>query len=183
MSRQDLIDKLATYGECHPGERATIEQFLAFVHEHPDCFRRELKSGHITGSAWVVNRDGTKVLLLHHRKLDKWLQPGGHADGNPDVHSVAKRELIEETRLATFAPVGGGIFDLDIHPIPERPGEPAHLHYDVRFAFRATGPEALQSNAESYTVTWICLDAIHLYTNEASIRRMHAKWKAISQAT
>ena len=91
--------------------------------------------GHITGSAWVVDPAGSRLLLTHHRKLGKWLQLGGHSDGEPDTLAVALREAREESGLRV-RPISNAVLDIDIHTIPALKGEPAHLHYDVRFALR-----------------------------------------------
>jgi 8-oxo-dGTP pyrophosphatase MutT (NUDIX family) len=137
-----------------------------------------LEHGHLTGSAWIVNHAGDKVLLLHHRKLEKWIQPGGHADGEFNLLSVALREAREESGLSSLSPLRTEIFDLDIHVIPERNGEPAHLHYDLRYALTADDTEALQGNNESHALAWIALDGISDVTDEESVLRMQRKWLA-----
>ena len=92
--------------------------------------------GHITGSAWVVDIAGNRVLLADHAKLGRWLQPGGHSDGDPDTLAVALREAREESGLDVRA-LDDAIFDIDVHRIPARGDEPAHLHFDVRFLVQA----------------------------------------------
>ena len=132
MHRKDILRKLEDYLDVYRNESQMIERFIAFVSSNEDCFERALKEGHVTGSAWVVNRDGTRVLLTHHKKLNKWLQLGGHADGDSDVLWVAMREVAEESGIEAVELVGDGIFDVDIHLIPARRDEPEHYHYDVR---------------------------------------------------
>ncbi len=105
----------------------------AFIDSHPDCFERSCQVGHITGSAWIVNRAGDRVLLTHHRKLGRWLQPGGHSDGDPDTLEVALREAREESGLDVRA-LDEAIFDLDVHLIPARGHEPAHLKHPLIFS-------------------------------------------------
>lgn len=177
MHRQSLKEQLADYAVRHPEESGTVDEFMHFVCSQPDCFCRSLSIGHITGSAWVVNADGSEVLLTHHRKLDRWLQLGGHADGDADVLAVAIKEAEEESGLTDFTLIGPGIFDIDIHPIPERKGEPEHLHYDVRYVLRANGPLDYTVSDESHDLRWVALDEVRSLTMESSMLRMVAKWK------
>src|SRR5437773_8684321 len=125
-----------------------MEALRQFVEANVDCFERSLQIGHITGSAWIVDRDRTHALLTRHRKLNKWLQLGGHADGDPDILRVALREAREESNLDAIRPVSEAIFDVDIHLIPERAGEPEHLHYDVRFLLEADRGSPLLATSE-----------------------------------
>lgn len=179
MHRQHLLDQLGEYLCRHPGEAETVERFMAFIRTEPDCFERHLAVGHITGSAWVVNGDGSEILLTHHRKLDRWLQLGGHTDGEADVLSVAMKEAEEESGLTDFSQVGTGIFDIDIHPIPERKGEPEHLHYDVRYVLRANGCTDYTVSDESHDLRWVKPDEVQTLTTETSMMRMVAKWNAL----
>ncbi|MEQ8303869.1 MAG: NUDIX hydrolase [Cyclobacteriaceae bacterium] len=131
--------------------------------------------GHLTGSAWVLNQNFTKVLMLHHAKLNKWLQPGGHADGEENLCNIALRELQEETGLRGAQLISESIFDLDIHPIPQRGSMPGHDHYDVRFAFLASDEEHLIINHESNDMQWVALDSLEAYNAERSVLRMKDK--------
>jgi 8-oxo-dGTP pyrophosphatase MutT (NUDIX family) len=176
MHRNDLLQALITYQTDHTEEAAIINRLLTFVQTHPDCFERSLSVGHITGSAWLVNEPGTHVLLTHHRKLNAWLQLGGHADGDADVSRVALREAQEESGLAQIEPVSETIFDVDIHAIPARPTEPAHFHYDVRYAFRAIGSDQFTVSDESHALAWIDIAALPQHVPEESICRMARKW-------
>ncbi len=183
MHRQPLLDQLARYAYSHPGEAETVALFVGFVRENPDCFERTLAIGHITGSAWIVSADGSETLLTHHRKLNRWLQLGGHADGDPDVPAVAMREAREESGLVDFAPVTGEIFDLDIHPIPARRDEPEHLHYDVRYVLRATGPTDFTVSEESHDLRWVPIGGVAALTAEESMLRMVRKWQDFPPAS
>ncbi len=131
-----------------PHERAMTAATLAFVEAQADCLLRTCVPGHLTGSAWIVDRTRRRVLLTHHRKLDQWLQLGGHADGDPDLAAVALREAQEESGLRSVAVVTPAIFDLDVHEIPARREDPAHLHYDLRFLIEADADEPLVISAE-----------------------------------
>ena len=178
MHRNNLLQKLKTYRTVWPDEQATAQRLICFVEEHADCFERSLAIGHITGSAWVVNQTGTHALLTHHKKLGKWLQLGGHADGDSDILRAALREVQEESGLAAFEPISPEIFDIDIHLIPERKGEPAHNHHDIRFAVRAVGSDEYVVSDESHDLAWVEIQSIEHVTNEVSILRMAEKWLA-----
>jgi 8-oxo-dGTP pyrophosphatase MutT (NUDIX family) len=175
VHRQPLLDQLAAYQLKHPAEAETIGRFIAFVERCPDCFERSLLEGHITGSAWIMDADGGRVLLTHHRKLDAWLQLGGHADGESDVQAVALKEAREESGLEDFEVLGEGIYDLDIHLIPERKGVPEHYHYDVRYLLRATGSTDYVVSEESHDLRWVAVNEVATLTEDQSMLRMVRK--------
>ena len=112
---------------------------LRFIEAHPNSLERSCLLGHLTGSAWLVTPDRRSTVLLHHKKLNRWLQPGGHADGNGNLFEVALHEASEETGLDLFIfiPVTNLIFDIDVQKIPERGAELAHTHYDIRYISRS----------------------------------------------
>jgi len=151
----------------------------AFVAAHEDCFRRELGIGHVTGSAWVLSPDRRRVLLTHHRKLDLWLQLGGHADGECDVRLVALREAREESGLVRVRLLADAIFDVDVHSIPARAREPAHFHYDVRFVCEADDMEPLVVSDESHDLAWVELDRVAVLSADRSVLRMVRKSLAL----
>ncbi|MGJ3243849.1 MAG: NUDIX hydrolase [Opitutales bacterium] len=176
MHRRPLIEALEAYKPFRDRDRASAEQTLAFVRATPDCFERSCLPGHVTGSAWVVDAAGGSALLTHHRKLDIWIQPGGHCDGDPDVFAVAAREAWEETGIAGLVPARPGIFDVDVHPFPERHGFPEHLHFDVRIALRAPADARFAVSDESHDLAWVPLDRLDAYTTDASVRRLRDRW-------
>jgi 8-oxo-dGTP pyrophosphatase MutT (NUDIX family) len=180
MHRNDLLQKLAAYQTQWDSEADTACRLIDFISAHPDCFERHLEIGHVTGSAWVVNAAGTHVLLTHHKKLDKWLQLGGHADGNSDILDAAMREAVEESGITTLRPVSTEIFDIDIHLIPERKTEPAHHHHDIRFAFQTLETEDYVVSDESHDLAWVEIQCLEDYTNETSMLRMAEKWISLS---
>lgn len=159
--------------EAH--EAAMVVRTRAFVQSHPDCLWRTCVPGHLTGSAWVIDRGRTRTLLTHHRKLGKWLQLGGHADGDPDLPQVALREAREESGLRGLVLADTALFDVDCHVIPARPGEPEHVHYDLRFIVEADPGEPLVMSAESKALAWIELAAMSDHNPEASMMRMARK--------
>lgn len=172
--RNPLLDLLDDYLNRHPAETEVATRFRRFVAAEPDCFQRSLLIGHVTGSAWIIDPTGTKTLLTHHAKLERWLQLGGHADGDPDVAAVALREAREESGIAAFRLVHHGIFDIDIHTIPERKGTPEHLHYDVRFLLQA-GSTTFVVSDESIDLAWVPLAELEEFSTEASMLRMRDK--------
>jgi len=159
---------------------ARLRRFLESANlQNP--FERELAGqnpeiGHVTGSAWIVNPQYTKCVLLHHAKLGKWVQPGGHCDGDCDVMNVARREVQEETGLNVTA-LQNEIFDIDIHEIPEYWNTPAHLHFDVRYLFVADPAQKIISNHESRGVRWLTLEEACELSGEESIWRLVEKTK------
>ena len=134
--------------------------------------------GHVTGSAWVVNRSFSRVVLLHHGKLNIWVQPGGHCDGESNVLGVAGREATEETGLHV-TPHNTRIFDIDVHRIPEYSGTPAHLHFDVRYIFVADENQTVVCSHESKAVRWMTLEEAEELSGEESIARMIRKTRSL----
>ncbi|MGQ4659652.1 NUDIX domain-containing protein [Lysobacter sp. F6437] len=172
---------LIDYRRRWPGEAdviALFEQLLATQDDGPDSnpFLRERLAGHLTGSSWLVDRSGHRVLLTHHRKLDRWLQLGGHADGDIDLARVALREAEEESGLDGLT-LEGGLFDLDRHWIPERGDVPGHWHYDARYVVRTGANEDFVVSPESLDLAWRDIDAIAADPDaDPSLRRMALKW-------
>jgi 8-oxo-dGTP pyrophosphatase MutT (NUDIX family) len=177
-SASSLIQALRRYRDQWQGDADVVAQFEDFAQTHADAFERSNPVAHFTGSVWLVSADGERVLLMHHRKLDRWLQPGGHADGDTDLARVALREAEEETGLAGLH-VDGGIFDVDRHRIPARADEPEHWHYDLRYVVRASADESFVVNAESHALTWRPVNEVAAdETLDTSLRRMARKWLA-----
>ncbi len=176
MHRKSILSLIQNYCIHYAAETETTDRFVSFIKTNPDCFKRQLEIGHITGSAWLVNKAGSGVLLTHHRKLNRWLQLGGHAEGSSDVLSVAMREAYEESGLNEIRAVSQNIFDIDIHPIPERKDEKAHYHYDVRFAFQSVGSEEYTVSDESHALSWVPILDLENKTEDESMIRMKEKW-------
>lgn len=176
MHRRLLKERIERYARIHADEEDTVARFLDFIDTNPRCFERDNWVGHITGSAWLVNAAHTHVLLTHHRKLEKWLQLGGHSDGDPETLTVALREASEESGLAV-TPLLDEIFDLDVHEIPARELEPAHYHFDVRFLLCVQGNEAFAVSEESLDLAWVPINGLATYSVDESILRMYRKWR------
>lgn len=175
MHRKKILELLNSHAGHDQHEQEMTQRTIAFVNDYTNCFDRELLIGHITGSAWILDKSGQFVLLTHHRKLNRWFQPGGHCDGDCDVMNVALKEALEETGVSDIQLAKEGIFDIDIHTIPERKGVPEHLHYDVRFLFRADKDLPLLITEESNDLGWIELSKVKELNNEESMMRMVRK--------
>ena len=170
-----ILEKLNKYRPT-PSEEKFKQDIIAFIKEHPDCFERSLKIGHVTASAWIINKEGTHALLMHHAKLDKWFQLGGHSDGDANTLNVAIKEAQEESGILAITPVSKDIFDIDIHLIPANSKEQAHYHYDIRFLLQVTSDESIVINNESKELRWIGKNLQNLPTESPSVVRMFNKW-------
>ncbi|HVT29131.1 MAG TPA: NUDIX hydrolase [Lacipirellulaceae bacterium] len=185
MDRRPLLEMLDRYRSAFPGESATIDRICRLVESHPNCFERTCRPGHITAAAWILSTDRRRSLLTHHRKLDRWLQLGGHADGQWLVEEVALREAREESGLAEFdiVPIDGAImpFDIDVHEIPahyDEEGtliEDAHEHHDIRFLLIARSGDEPTISDESHDVAWFTPEEVLQHTGEESVLRMLRK--------
>ena len=151
---------------------------IRFVEAYTDCLLRTCLPGHVTGSAWIVSPDRRRTLLTHHHKLAKWLQLGGHADGDADLMAVALREAQEESGLTRLRAVSGRIFDCDRHLIPARGNEPSHYHHDLRFMIEADPAEPLVISNESKDLAWIEVAQVTSLNAEESMARMVRKTRA-----
>ncbi len=177
---KNLKQLLKIYIQKNPYE-VNAKKMLNFFDNHDGCFEKDNLPGHFTGSAWVISPDKNKILMTHHKKLNMWLQLGGHADGEKDLKSVALKEAKEESGFNNFSILSEEIFDLDIHKIETMNEEPEHLHYDVRFLLEADPNEQdIIISEESHDVKWIHLDDVLEYNSEESISRMVKKTKTLS---
>ncbi len=140
MNRDELLEALARYSAQGPEEAESLARIRRFVAGPEDPFARATAEGHVTGSAIVARPDGSAFLLVLHRKLSRWLQPGGHTEQtDASVFDAALREAREETGIPAFeSPLGRAVFDVDVHAIPARGAEPEHFHFDVRYLFATT---------------------------------------------
>ncbi|WAT16215.1 NUDIX hydrolase [Xanthomonas fragariae] len=177
MADATLQQQLAAYRVRWPDEAELAEQFAQLLDDATDPFVRERVQGHFTGSAWLVSADGTRTLLTHHRKLQRWLQPGGHADGDRDLAQVALREAEEESGLNGLRLLDADIFDLDRHWIPVRGEVAGHWHYDARYVVVASANEAFEVSEESLALAWRPIaDLLAEPALDPSMRRMAEKW-------
>ena len=187
MHRKPLLDLLARYRAAHPDETMCADRIRALVETQRDCFERSCFPGHVTASAWLLSPDGKRFLLTHHRKLDRWLQLGGHADGDSDVAAAALREAREESGLAELrfayaadAPVP---IDLDVHLIPARGSDPAHHHHDVRFVLVAAPGQTIFASDESTSLEWFDMDVLEDVADDDSVLRLGRKVRQLLEAS
>jgi ADP-ribose pyrophosphatase YjhB (NUDIX family) len=156
-------------------EAAMLAEYGPFIAAHADCLWRTCRDGHLTASAWIVDPARQRTLLTHHHKLDRWLQLGGHVDGNPNLAEAAMREAREESGLAGLRLVSPEIFDVDRHRIPARGDEPEHWHFDVRFLIEADPAEPLAISSESKDLAWVALTEVARLNPSESLARMVRK--------
>jgi 8-oxo-dGTP pyrophosphatase MutT (NUDIX family) len=174
--RTGLHAILRAHCACDALEASHRERMLALCEVAGDPFRRDhFVPGHFTASGFVLAPQRDALVLVHHRKLDRWLQPGGHLEASDaDILAAARREVLEETGLADLELCGAGSFDLDVHALPQLGPEPAHEHFDVRFLFTAR-TRALQLSAESKAVRWVPLTEIESVESDESVMRVVRK--------
>lgn len=178
----DLREMLSRFTSTSASADAThhAKNILNFIEHETRPWIRKALAGHLTASAWVLDRARMLTALIHHRKLNRWLQPGGHIeDVDATWRAAAQREATEETGLANFTAELGvdELFDVDVHPIPARKDEPAHFHYDLRFLFvadvDAVGRTLVINADEAHDCRWFALaDLANDPAMDTSMRRM-----------
>lgn len=171
-NRQELIELLKAYVPHDLQNKDSYERTLLFLNENPSVFGDENSMGHVTASAWILNASRDNALLTHHRKLNKWLQLGGHTEPHEFIRASALREAIEESGLLDLTLMNSSIFDVDVHEIPVRGERMCHLHYDIRFIFLASDTASIQISEESIDLKWVPLQDIVNYTQDQSVLRM-----------
>jgi 8-oxo-dGTP pyrophosphatase MutT (NUDIX family) len=192
MDRAGLLQALERYVARYRDEQATVDRVRALLESGRSCFSRDcFDPGHLTASAWIVSREHRSVLLTHHRKLDRWLQLGGHADGETDLRAVALREAREESGMDDFRVLrlsddnadgdgrghgGGMILDVDVHVIPAHGDEPRHEHHDIRFLLETSESIPIRrQRSESKAMGWFRGEALESILEEESLARMARK--------
>ena len=147
---------------CADEKEALDASFIrGFLARHRDAHLRAQQEGHLTGSGFILDARNERVLLLFHRRLQRWLQPGGHGEGETDPRLIAIREIREETGLQDLTPFPDArILDVDVHHIPASPGEPAHPHLDIRYGFLASMEETPVLSEESREWRWFALGSL-----------------------
>ena len=176
LRRDPSVDRarrhLAGYSPRHRDQGMIRDRILQFIDRYPDdAHLRSRLEGHLTSSALVLDSTGQKILLLHHRKLGRWLQLGGHCDGDGNLPGVALREACEESGIPNLEIVPE-IIDVDIHEIPERPREPRHLHLDSRFLVIAPEGAQPRGNHESNDLRWMSFDEVKALDVDNSVMRL-----------
>jgi 8-oxo-dGTP pyrophosphatase MutT (NUDIX family) len=180
--RKTVIHLLDTHVASDDEERRDVAFIRAFVMNHPQCFGKADTAGHITGSAFVIDSE-KRVLMTFHRKLQRWLQLGGH--GLPhelDPADTALREAHEESglqRLEFHPQFERRPVDIDCHMIPGRSNEPAHPHLDFRYILTTDTPEAIEISDESSALEWLDRRALENMDFDPALHRALRKIWAV----
>jgi len=179
MKREALLGALHRHQPSDAIEAEHRQRTIDFVSLNKNCCDRNLDSGHITASSWIIDETTGYALLTHHRKLDRWLQLGGHIEDDDDLLAAALREAREESGLSDIHTLSDAIFDIDVHLIPARKREPQHYHYDVRFLFQARRGDSLTISDESHDLRWFSVEELQELPRDDSIDRMVEKMTAL----
>ena len=180
MTHADFRDQLLALNlSDRPEETAHRAAMLELLDRDADCFSRTCFPAHFTGSALVVSANGTKALLNHHRKLDRWLPFSGHCDAHESVLQTAQREAREESGIEGLILASSRPFDLDVHPIPRNQHEPEHFHYDVRYVLIAPEGAQFEMSVESVQLKWFSTAEAAQVSSDAGFQRLITKWSAL----
>lgn len=171
-SSSDLRDAVRAVraADVDPDAERHRRTVLDFVDDHDDALHRSCLEGHLTGSALVVDAPGDHVLLLFHAKLQRWLQPGGHCDGDANLAAVALREATEETGIVGLR-VDPVAVDVDVHEV-DPPADGPHLHLDLRFLVVAPPGAQPRGNHESEAIRWVAPSALEDFDVDPGTIRM-----------
>ena len=181
MTRQDLVKRLEEYQPFNEQEEKDKPLILNWIRNQEDAFSRENKVAHITASAWVVNKDRSKVLMVYHNIYNSWSWLGGHADGETDLLSVAIREVKEEAGITDVQPVSEEIFSVESLTVDGhvKRGEyvSSHLHLNITFLFEADSEEAVSiKDDENSGVAWFSpAEALEKSTEPWFVKHVYAK--------
>ncbi|OJV66686.1 MAG: hypothetical protein BGO41_04490 [Clostridiales bacterium 38-18] len=179
--REQLISLLNAYTPYEASDELSKQKTLDFIASNDVIYGTLNPHGHITASSWLINFIGDSVLMTHHKKLDLWLQLGGHTELNESIQQSAMRETIEESGLKALDFVDAEIFDIDVHEIPLRKNQASHYHYDIRFLIRQTTEEGFTISDESNALKWVKLTEVNRLTNQRSVIRMVEKYLYLNE--
>ncbi len=179
ISPARLLEDLARFVPGDEPERISLERIRELVRAAPDPFTRA-RTDHVTGSAVIARPSGEAFLFVYHRRLDRWLQPGGHVEpGDSSVFETARREALEETGVTALeAPIGPRVLDVDVHPIPGSADRPAHVHFDLRHLLTTTQDRLSIQSAEVRRAAWFTFEEALAAGVDASLARALRKARA-----
>jgi 8-oxo-dGTP pyrophosphatase MutT (NUDIX family) len=175
--QHQLLELLTSHTPADDTEATHKQRALEFVASTALCTSREALAGHVTASAWILSPERNSTLLTHHKKLNRWLQLGGHVEDDKSIQDAATREAHEESGIDDLYLLDRKLFDIDVHLIPARKGYPDHYHYDFRFVFQANATTFSVSD-ESHSLAWIAITDITTEIADESIIRMAKKTQA-----
>lgn len=173
-----ILEKIEKYQSDYPEDKDAAQRLYKFIASTDLAFHRENLEGHVTGSCLIISPDKQKVLLTHHKKLNKWIQLGGHSDGDENTLNVSMREAEEESGISDLSFVSKDIFSIDIHTIPARKQEPEHLHYDISFLIQAHHENYIVSD-ESHDLKWFAVKDLMGMELEDSLSRMVKRYNKL----
>ena len=173
ITRKKLIEKIENYKPFNEQEEKDKPLILDWIRNNENAFTRENTIAHITASAWVVNKDRSKVLMVYHNIYNSWSWLGGHADGETDLLSVALREVREEAGISNVHPVSEEIFSLEALTVDGhiKKGKyvSSHLHLNITYLVEADSDEALFVKPdENSGVAW--------FTPEEALKKSTEPW-------
>lgn len=171
----NIFEKLNLYFKSSIEQENLYKKYLSVEAIGNELFNRKNYPFHFTASAWILDSERSNTLLIYHKKIQKWIQPGGHADGETNLAKVALKEAFEETGLQSLTLINDDIFDFDFTPIEALLDVPAHIHLDVRYAIEADKNEIVLESAESEGVNWIPLQQLLIESEDAGVLRMCKK--------
>ncbi len=174
----DAID-IVVGAQIDPDADRHREHLLQFCADHPDALHRSCAEGHLTGSACVIEEGSGRMAFLLHAKVGRWLQPGGHADGEANLTQVALDEATEETGLSGLM-VARPAVDIDVH-VFDAPGEPRHFHFDVRHLVVAPEGSVLSANHESHDLDWFAPDDLARLDLDGGTHRLIRQAQALAR--
>jgi 8-oxo-dGTP pyrophosphatase MutT (NUDIX family) len=159
-ARERLLELLDAHVPADDKEASDVRLIKEMLRRYPNLFSKNCEAGHITGSALVMDMISGRVLLHHHKSLNRWLQLGGHAEYETDPAQIAMREAVEESGLPDLrffpADVEPRPTDIDVHTIPQTGTRPEHLHLDFRYLLATAQPGKLRAGVgESDRFLWI----------------------------
>ncbi|MBY3433242.1 NUDIX hydrolase [Rhizobium laguerreae] len=156
-----------------PDRIAEASRCLQFLDTDPNCFERSNAYGHFTGSSLIVDDEARRTLLVHHKKYGKWVQAGGHCDGIKDPFFTAWEEAYQETGLKDIRPIDPWVIaDINVEPVPAYRDVPEHLHFDIRYVFRASSNAPIAVSDESNDVIWVAVADLRDYTDDKPLMRL-----------